>query len=66
MHQAVQVPGRTLNGLAHIIVAVEVENIRHQIEGILVVLDLGVEAGQVKAICQVVLVDLAKVFVASR
>lgn len=66
MHQAVQVPGRTLNGLAHIIVAVEVEDIRHQIERILVVLDLGVEAGQVEAIRQVVLVDLAKVFVASR
>lgn len=66
MHQAVQVPGRALNGLAHIIVAVEVEDIRHQIERILVVLDLGVETSQVEAIRQVIFVDLAKVFVASR
>lgn len=66
VHQAVEVPGRTLNGLTHIIVAVEVKDIRHQIERILVVLDLSVEASQVEAIRQVVLVDLAKVFVASR
>jgi hypothetical protein len=64
--EPIQMPGRLLNGLAHLIVAVEVEHVGYQVQGILVVLHLGVEAGQVEAIGQVLLVDLAKVLVAAR
>ncbi len=66
VHQAVQVPGGLLNRLAHLIVAVEVEHVGNQIQRILVVLHLGVEARQVEAVCDVVLVDFAKVLVAAR
>jgi hypothetical protein len=57
---------RALDSLSHVIVAVEVEHVRHQVERILVVLHLGVEARQVEAVRQVVLVDFAKVLVAAR
>lgn len=58
--------GRLLNLLAHLIVAVKVEDVGDEIEGILVVLDLGVESREVEAVGQVLLVDLAKVLVAAR
>ncbi len=66
MDEAIEMPGGFFYGLAHLIVAVEVKDIGNEVEGILVVLDLGVEARQVEAVSQVVLVYLAKVFVASR
>ncbi len=52
--------------LAHLVVAVEVEHIGYQVQRILVVLDLRVETRQVKAVCQILLIDLAKVLVAAR
>lgn len=54
---------RLLNLLAHVIVAVEVEHVGHEVERVLVVLHLGVEAGEVEAIGQVFLVNLAEVLV---
>ena len=42
--QAVQVSSGLLNRLPHIIVAVEIEHVSDEVQGILVVLDLGVEA----------------------
>jgi hypothetical protein len=57
--------GRLLNLLAHIIVAVKVEDIGHEVERILVVLNFGVQTRQIEAIRQVLLVDFAKVLVAS-
>lgn len=66
MDQAVQVSRRLLNGLPHIIVAVEIENVGDEIERILIVLHLGVQPRQVEAVSEVVLVDLAKVLVAAR
>lgn len=66
MNETVQVPGRLLYCFPHIIVAVEVEDIGDEVESILVVLDLGVEARQVEPIRDVVLVDFAKVLIASR
>lgn len=57
--------GRLLDGLSHLVIAVEVEDIGDKVEGILIVLDLGVEARQVEAVGQVVFVDLAEVLVAS-
>ena len=65
MHQPVQMPCRLLDGFAHLIVAIQVEDIGDKVEGILVVLNLGVEARQVEAVGQVVFVNLAKVLVAS-
>lgn len=66
MDETVQVPSRLLYCFPHVIVAVKVEDIRDEVEGVLVVLDLGVEPGQVEPIGDVVLVDFAKVFIASR
>jgi hypothetical protein len=57
------VPRRLLDLLAHLIVAVEVEDVCHEVEGILVVLHLGVQPGEVEAVGQVLLVDLAEVLV---
>lgn len=65
VNKAVQMPRRLLDGVAHLIVAVDVEGVRHQVQRVLVVLDLGVKARQVEAVHDVVLVDLAKVFVAA-
>jgi hypothetical protein len=66
VHEAVEVPRRLLDGLAHVVVAVEVEDVGHEVEGILVVLDLGVEAREVEAVGEVLFVDLAEVLVAAR
>ena len=66
MYQAVKVAGRLLDSLAHIIVAVEIEDISYEVQGVLVILHLGIEARQVKAVGEVVLVDLAEVLIALR
>lgn len=57
--------GRLLYGLSHVIVAVEVEDVGDEIEGVLVVLNFRVEASQVEAIGEIVLVDFAEVLVAA-
>ena len=63
--KAVKVAGRLLDGLAHVIVAVEIEDVCDQVERILIVLDFGVKTRQVESICKVLFVDLAEVLVAS-
>jgi hypothetical protein len=63
--EAVQMPGRFFYRLAHLVVAVEIEHVGHEVQRILVVLDLSVEARQVEAVRQVLLVDLTKVLVAA-
>lgn len=65
MYQSVEMPSGFLYLLSHVVVAVEVKHIGNQIEGILIVLNLGVEAGQVESVCEVFFVDLAKVLIAS-
>ena len=65
VYQTVQMPRRLLNLLPHVVVAVEVEDVRYEIECILVVLDFRVEARQVEAVGEVFFVDLAEVLVAS-
>jgi hypothetical protein len=64
--EAVQVAGRLLDGLAHLVVAVEVEHVGHEVQCILVVLDLGVEARQVEAVRKILLVNLAEVLIAAQ
>lgn len=63
--KAVKVAGRLLDGLAHVIVTIEVEDVGDQVERILIVLDFGVQAREVEPICEVLLVDLAEVLVTS-
>jgi len=60
------VPRRLLDLLSHVIIAVEVKDVSHKVEGVLIVLDIGVEPGQVEAVSEIVFVDFAKVFIASR
>lgn len=66
VNKAVKVPGRFLDCLAHLIVAVEVEDVGDEVKCVLVVLDLGVESSQVEPVGEVVLVDLAEVLISSR
>ena len=65
MHETIEMAGGLLDLLAHIIVAVKVKDIGDEVESVLVVLDVGVEAGEVEAVGEVVFVDFAKVFVAA-
>lgn len=66
MNEAVEVPCRLFNGFTHLIVAVEIKNVGDEVERILVVLHFRIQACQVEAVCEIVFVNLAKVFVASR
>lgn len=65
MDQAVEVTSGLLDGLAHVVFTVEVEDIGNQVEGMLVVVDFGVEASKVEAVSEVLFVDFAEVFVAT-
>jgi hypothetical protein len=58
-------PRRLLNLFPHLIVAVKVEDVGYEVEGILVVLDFGVQARKVEAVGQVFFVDLAEVLISS-
>ena len=58
--------GALLNLFPHIVVAIEIEYICDKVQRILVILNIGVEAGQVKAVSEIVFVDLTEIFVASR
>lgn len=64
MHETVKVPRRFLYGLAHLIIALEVKDVGDEIQRVLVVLYLCVQASQVEPVCEVVLIDFAKVLVA--
>lgn len=65
MHQPVEMTSRFLYLLAHVIIAIKVEDVGDKVESILVVLDVGVEAGEVEAIGQIVFVNLAEILVAA-
>lgn len=65
MHQAIKMSSTFLDLLAHVVVHFHIENVCYQVQSILVVLYFCVEPGQVEAISQIVLVDLAKVLVAA-
>ena len=57
---------RSFNGFSLFIVTLAVEHIRNEIQGILVVLYFCVEAGEIESVGEVVFVDIAEVFIASR
>ena len=65
MNETVEVSGGLLDGLAHVVFAVEVEDIGNEVEGVLIVVDFGVQAGEVEAVGEVLFVDFAEVFVAA-
>ena len=58
-------PGRLLNLITHIIIAVEVKDVSDKIESVLIILDVSVKSCQVEPVREIVLVDFAIVFVAS-
>ena len=64
--KAIQMPCGLFDLLAHVILTIEVEDIRHKIERILVVLDLGVETSKVETVGKVFFVDFTEVFVTTR
>lgn len=66
MDQAVQMPSRLLNLLPHIVIAVQVKDVSNEVKGILVVLNVGIESGQVEAVREVVFIDFTEILVASR
>jgi hypothetical protein len=57
--------GGLFNRFTHIIFTVEVEDVGNKVESILIVLDLGVEAGKIETVCQVLFVNFAEVFVSA-
>lgn len=57
--------GRFLDLLAHVVFTVQIEDIGDQVEGILVVLYIGIQAREIEAVRQVIFIDLAEVFVAA-
>lgn len=59
-------PRRLLNRLPHLIVTIQIKNIRHQVQCILVILHFGIQAREVKAIRQVILINFAKVLITPR
>ena len=66
MDQAVQVPCRFLDLLSHIIVTIQVKDISDEIESVLIILDVRIEPSKVESVCEIVFVDLAEIFIASR
>lgn len=52
--------------LSHVIFTVELENVGDQIQSMLIVVNLSLQTSEIEAICEVFLVNLAKILVASR
>jgi hypothetical protein len=65
VHQPVEMTSGFLNLLAHVIIAIKVEDVGDKVKSILIVLDVGVEAGEIEAVGQVVFVNLAEILVAA-
>jgi hypothetical protein len=59
-------PGRLLNLLSEVIVRIQIENVCHQVQRILIILDLRIQTSQVESVRKIFLVNLAEIFVSSR
>lgn len=66
VNQTIQMARRFLNLLAQVIICIEIENIRHEVQRILIVGYFGVQTGKVEAVGQVFLVDLTEVLISAR
>lgn len=64
MDQSVKMTSALLDLLSHIVIDLHVEDVCNEVKCILIVLNLGVQTGQVEAIREIVLVNLAKVLIA--
>ena len=58
--------GGFFDRFSHFVITVEIEGIVDEVKGVLVVVDFGIEAGEVEAVSKVFFVDLTEVFVAAR
>lgn len=56
---------RLFNLFTHLVLAFELEDIRYEIQGVLVIRNFSVETSKVESIRQVFFIDFAKVFIAS-
>lgn len=65
MYQAVKMSCALLDLVAHVVVDLHVEDVRHKVERILVVLHFRVQTSKVESVCQVVFINFAKVFIAT-
>jgi len=63
MDKTVKMTGGLFDLLSQVIIGIEVEDVGHKVERILIVRDLGVQTSQVETIRQVVLVDLAEILI---
>lgn len=66
MYQAVQVARRLFDCFSHVIFAVEIEDVRNEVESVLVVVDLRLKPSEVEAIGEIFFIYLAEVFIAPR
>lgn len=57
---------RLLDLLSHVIVTVQVKDISDEVKGVLIILDIRVEPSKIEAVREIVFVDLAEIFIASR
>jgi len=65
MHKPVQMPRALLDLLAHVIVHLHVEDVRNEVQCILIILHFRVKASEVEPVRQVIFVDLAEVLIAT-
>jgi len=50
MDETIEMPGRLLNRLPHIIFAVQIEDVCDEVESMLIVMDFGLQPSEVEAI----------------
>lgn len=65
MDEAVKMSSRLFYLLSHLILAIDIKNICNKVQGVGIVLNFGVETSEVKPVGKVLLIDVAKVLVAS-
>lgn len=58
-------PCRLLYLFAHLIVAVEIEHVGDEVQGVLVVCDISVQAGEIEAVGEVIFINFAKILIAA-
>lgn len=59
-------PCRLLDLLSHVIITVQIKDVSDEVKSVLIILDICVEPSEIEAVCEIVFVDLAEVFIASR
>lgn len=65
MNESVEMPCALLDLFSHVVVHLHVEDVCDKVESILIVVNFGVESCKVEPVCEVVLVDLAEILIAT-